>query len=81
MAESVPLIHLTKAFSTTNYEQSEALITFRVDSHQTSISKSQFYKLLGFTVIDDLVDPESIPSSAIVAMFYQMGYIESFTLL
>ncbi|CAH1437860.1 unnamed protein product [Lactuca virosa] len=69
MAESVPLVHLSKAFSTTNYKQSEVMITFEIDSHKTSISKSRFCRLLGFTATDDLVNPETISSSAIIEMF------------
>lgn len=81
MAENVSLVHLSKAFSTANYKQSEALITFEVDSHKASISKYRFCWLLGFTATDDLVNPESIPSFVIGEVFYQMGYLESFTLL
>lgn len=81
MAENVSLVHLSKAFSTANYKQSEALITFEVDSHKASISKYRFCWLLGFTATDDLVNPESIPSFVIGEVFYQMGYLESFSLL
>lgn len=66
----VALVHLSKAFSSTNYNQSEGLITFDVDSHKTSISKVRFYMMLGFSSIDGLIDPESISSSEIIKMFY-----------
>lgn len=34
MAENVSFVYLSKAFSNVNYKQSEALITFEVDSHK-----------------------------------------------
>ena len=57
------------------------MITFEVNSQKTCISKSRFCRLLGFTATNDLVGLESISSSLIIEMFYQMGYLENITLL
>lgn len=70
MAKSVPLVHLSKAYSTANYNQAEGVITFEVASHKTSISKSRFCRRLGFAITEGLVDPDSISSSTLIEMFY-----------
>lgn len=75
ISESVPLIHLSKAYSSANYSQYEGVIHFKVASHKTSISKSLFYILLGFASFEGLVDPESISASTHIDMFYHMVYI------
>lgn len=67
--------------SSSNYNPNEGVITSEVDSNKTSIFKNQFCRLLGFTAIESLVDPESISSSTIIEMFYQMGYLKNITLL
>lgn len=66
MAESVPMVHFSQAFSSTFYNQNEGVITFELDSHKTFISKTRFCRLLGFSSAEDLVDPESISSAAIL---------------
>lgn len=81
MAKNVPLVHLSKAFLIATYQEGEAVITFEIDTQKTSISKSRFSRLLGFSQGRDLVDPDSIFSSAILDMFYQMGYVGNLTIL
>ncbi|CAI9300866.1 unnamed protein product [Lactuca saligna] len=80
MAEFVPLVHISKAYSFANYSQADGVITFEVASHKTSISKARFYRCLGFTATEGLVHPESISSSTLIEMFYQMGYIRDISL-
>ncbi|CAI9273803.1 unnamed protein product [Lactuca saligna] len=81
VAENVPLVNLSKAFSTTRYQQSEVVITFEIDSHKTYISKARFSRMLGFSSSEGLVNPESISSFVILEMFYQIGYLENLSLL
>ncbi|CAI9271278.1 unnamed protein product [Lactuca saligna] len=76
MAETMSMVHLSKAYFSAFYNQNEGVINFESDSHKTSISKTQFCRLLGFSSSEGLVDPESIPSSA-----FQMGYLGEITLL
>lgn len=59
MVEFVPLVHLSKAYTTANYIKAEGIITFEVASHKTSISKAHFYRCIGFTATKGLVDPNS----------------------
>lgn len=73
--ESVPLVHLSKAYSSSNYSQIECSIDFEIDSNITSISKARFSRMLGFSSAKGLVHPESFSSFEIINMFYQMGYI------
>lgn len=70
MAENVPMVRLSKAFSTATYQHCEAMITLEVGSHKSLISKARFSKILGFSSTDGLVDPKSISSSLIMEMFY-----------
>ncbi|CAI9281062.1 unnamed protein product [Lactuca saligna] len=72
MAKHVPLVRLSKAFSTASYQQHESVITYEIDSHKTSISMSRFSQLLGFSQARDLTDSDSISSSATQEMFYQI---------
>ncbi|CAI9277151.1 unnamed protein product [Lactuca saligna] len=81
MAEIVPFVHLSKAYTIENYIQVDGIITFEVASHKTSISKACFYRCLGFTATEGLGDPNSIFSSALIEMFYQMGFIGDISLL
>ncbi|CAI9264710.1 unnamed protein product [Lactuca saligna] len=81
MIENVPLIHLSKAFSTARYLESGSIITFEVGTQQTSITKAGFSQLLGFPASRDLIDPESISSSSILEMFFQKGYLENLAIL
>lgn len=70
MAENVRLVHLSKAFSTVGYQEGEVIIMFDIGTQKTSIAKSRFSQLQGFSQHGDLVDPECISSSAILEMFY-----------
>lgn len=81
LAETVPLVHLSKAFSTAIYIKSDDVINFEVANHKTSISKPHLCKLLGLTTSEVSVDPESIPSISMIEMFYHMGYSGDISLL
>ena len=72
MVESVPLVHLSKAYSSAIYCQQDGVIHFEVASHKSSISKARFCKLLGFASTEGLMDTESISSIALIEIFYQM---------
>ncbi|KAI3700355.1 hypothetical protein L2E82_44981 [Cichorium intybus] len=71
---SVPLVHLSSAYSSTIYKKKEEIVTFEVASIKARISKSCFGKLLGFTETENLVNPESLQPVALQKLFYQMGY-------
>ncbi|CAI9266356.1 unnamed protein product [Lactuca saligna] len=81
MDENVPLVHLFKAFSIASYQHSEAMITFEVDSHKTSISKARSSRMQGIYSTVVVVYLESISSSTILEMFYLMGYLENLSLV
>ncbi|CAI9299731.1 unnamed protein product [Lactuca saligna] len=68
------LVHLSKAFLTVHYEEGSATMIFEVGNQQSTITKSQFSRLFGLSSTRDLIDSESIPSSSILEMFYQMRY-------
>ena len=72
----VTLAHQSKAHSIASYQSGEESITFEIDTKKTHITKSRFISLLGLPQGCDLVDPKSISNSAILEMFYQMGYTE-----
>ncbi|CAI9276088.1 unnamed protein product [Lactuca saligna] len=76
MAESITLVHLSKAYSLAIYTKAYEIIHFEVSFHKTSITKACFCILLGFTSSESLVDPESISNIALIGIFYQMGFIE-----
>ncbi|KAI3790563.1 hypothetical protein L2E82_03685 [Cichorium intybus] len=80
-SESVPVVHLSSAYSSAVYNKKDEIINFEVASHKTSISKSRFFKLLRFTSLENLVDPESISSVDLQRMFWQMGYKGDISLL
>lgn len=80
IAESVPLVHLSKAYLSANYSQSKGVIHFEVASHNTSISKSRFCRILGLASFEGLVDLKSISTSTLIDMFYQIGYIGDISL-
>lgn len=65
------------AYSTASYQKGEELISFQIHNHKTQITKSRFYNLLGLPQGRDLIDPESVSNSALLEMFYQMGYKET----
>lgn len=47
MHEIIPLVHLSHAYSTTTYNKLLEIINFIVVGHNTLISKTHFYQLLG----------------------------------
>ncbi|CAI9281016.1 unnamed protein product [Lactuca saligna] len=73
MSEDVPLVHLSKDFSTAIYKI-EDIINFEVLNRNTSILKPNFYKLLALVTPKVSIDPESIPTTYLIEMFFQMGY-------
>lgn len=81
MAESVPLIHLSRAYLSAIYNPNEGVITFDIDSNKTSVSKTRLCRMLEFSSKEGLVDPELISSAAIIEMFFQMGYLGEIILL
>ncbi|KAI3701012.1 hypothetical protein L2E82_45654 [Cichorium intybus] len=71
MSESVPVVHLSSAYSSAIYNKAEETISFEVASHKTSISKSRFSRLLGFTSHDNLVDPDSISCNGLFTLLFK----------
>ncbi|CAI9304446.1 unnamed protein product [Lactuca saligna] len=55
--ENVPLSYLYKAYSIVRYQESGSIMTFEVRSQETSITKAQYSRLMGFPASRDLVDP------------------------
>lgn len=51
-AESVPLVHLSKAYSLSIYTKANEIIYFEVASHKTLITKARFCRVLGFASSD-----------------------------
>ncbi|CAI9294695.1 unnamed protein product [Lactuca saligna] len=76
MSVDVPLVYLSKAFSNVIYNKSEEVIYVEVSSHKTSITKANFYKLLGLVTSNISFDPNSIPATSLIKMFFLMGYTE-----
>lgn len=62
MAELIPLVHLSKTYSSAAYIQVDGLITFDVATNKTSISKACFCRMLGLDSSEGLVDPDLILS-------------------
>lgn len=56
MVEEVPMVHLSKSFSTSIYNKAEDVIHFEVANHKTSITKPHFSRLLGLTLTEVLVN-------------------------
>lgn len=72
--KSVPMLLLSKVYSSVAYIKEAERITFDIFEKKTSISKARFCSLLGLTLVDSMVNPDSISTAQIVEMFYQMGY-------
>ncbi|CAI9282209.1 unnamed protein product [Lactuca saligna] len=81
MVESVSFVHLSKAYSSSLYNKENDIIYFEVTSQKTLITKSHFCRLLGLTSSNALVYQESISSTILIEMFYQMGYTGDIALL
>lgn len=79
--EKVPLSHLSKAYSTTIYNNTQQVMNFEVYRHKTSISKEKFCKLLTLSSSSYVLHPDSIAISHLIAMFHQMGYNSDLSLL
>lgn len=62
-------------------QKSAEIINFEVSRHKTSISKANFYELLGLGLFQVVVDPACIPTTSMLEMFYQMGYTADISLL
>ena len=77
--ENVPLLILSKAYSSENYIKEEQRIMFEIHDRKTSITKSWFCSLLQLPQTDDMIKPESVTSVALLEMFYRMGYKKTIT--
>lgn len=75
----VPMVHLSKAYSTASYQKGEEFISFEIFNKKTHITKSRLCTLLGLPQGHDLVDAETLSNSAIFGMFYLIGYKETLT--
>ena len=64
----------SKAYSFACYLKEEQRITFEVHNRTTSITKSRFFSILGLAQTYDMIDLESVTNSALLKMFYQVGY-------
>ena len=69
MAESIPLIHLSKVFSIASFVLADDVINFEVESRKTFLTKDQLCIMLGFGTSEGLVDPNSISSVDLIHMF------------
>ena len=77
MMENIPVSLLSKAYSSASFIKEEQKITFEIQNCKTSISKSRFFLVLGLRQSDDMINPESVTSAALLKMFYQMWYKET----
>lgn len=66
MAESILMVHFSKAYSFAIYSQLDGVVHFEVTSHKSLISNACFCILLGFASTDGLMDPDSISSTALI---------------
>lgn len=76
MYEIIPMVLMSKAYSTASYQKEEQRITFEIFNKKTDITKSHFCSMLGLPQKGDLIDPKSISNFAIMDMLFQMGYKE-----
>ncbi|CAI9296894.1 unnamed protein product [Lactuca saligna] len=53
----------------------------QVANHKTLISKPRFFKILGLVTPEVSVDPESIPTTYMIEMFFHIGYTGDISLL
>ncbi|CAI9283282.1 unnamed protein product [Lactuca saligna] len=81
MVESIPMVHLSKAYSFATYIQAYEIIISEVAMSRTSINKARFCKMIGLDSSEYLVDPDLISSIDPINMFYQIGYIWDISLL
>lgn len=56
-AELVPMMLLSKAYSSATYFKEEDKIVFELFDRKTSIMKARFCSLLGITYFDSMVNP------------------------
>ena len=78
-SEIVPMVHLSKAYSTSSYQKGEEMITFEIFNKKINITKSRLCTVLGLPQGRDLVNPKIVSNFSILEMFYQMGYKEVLT--
>ena len=72
---------LMKALTMSKYAPLLSTTKFEVSNYKTSITKPNFCKFLEHVLLDVNVDPESIPTTSLIDMFYQMGYNGDISLL
>ncbi|KAL7592742.1 hypothetical protein Lser_V15G34731 [Lactuca serriola] len=77
--EVVPMTFLSYIYSTTYYDKVAERIHFDIHNEKTSISKNRLCALIGLAHEPTLVNPDSITTSQLFSMFYQMGYTETLT--
>ncbi|CAI9290394.1 unnamed protein product [Lactuca saligna] len=66
MVDKVPLVHLSRAYSSSIYNLQDEVISFKLSNNKTSINKPNLYKLIG------IVPPE-IHTSRILVNAYDAG--------
>lgn len=66
-------------YSTTSYDKGKGRIFFDIFDQETSVLKVIFRSLLGLTSDASLVNPDSITSTQLFTMFYDMGYTDILT--
>lgn len=75
----VSMVNLSKAYSTASYTKGDEFIIFEIFNQKTQITNSRFCNLLGLPQGSEMIGPENVSNSAILEMFYQMGYKETLT--
>ena len=70
MFKIFPMSLLSRAYSSSCCIKEEKRSVFEVLDKKTSITKAQFFSLLGLEQTVDIVDPDSITIAAIMEMFY-----------
>ena len=74
--ECVPMSLMSKAYSTAGYVKEEERISFEVFDKKTLITKARFFSLLGLDHDDIPIKPDSLSTTQIIGMFYQIGYTD-----
>ena len=77
--ESVLMSLLSQVYTTTSYDKSKERIFFEIFNHKTSVSRVRFCSMLSLASDDSLVNPDSISTTQLFTMFYDMGYTDFLT--
>lgn len=81
LVEDVPISQLQLAFSTASYNKQMDVMKFLLQGVKTTISNSNFCKLLGLSIVEDLISPNNIYTLTIIQVYNQMGYISDLSVL